>query len=308
MNYSCPGCKYLNKNTFLKEDAFLKCKVCLNDSEIVSDPKIKYLLDTFKYHTRLGFTCNLCARFIPFSKNEVKCPYPDCHFIGNPDSLKRTNHPLSNTEDNFNSKINPLLKTIDELISVIPYTSHDFTAHSKIIAYKAIKNLLIKDSGMFDYLINSSRKGGFQNKIFQEYIRLIENSFPFQIKKKNKSIVIDSLLDENLCLFDGISKFKAKVLSNLTIKNNTEEFYIGSKSGYYSQPYYIGKLLSILDENNNSLMNKVKEYSFSKIKLENIEPNINVTVIHLRVPPHYQIGGMSYINRARKDIIENVKK
>jgi hypothetical protein len=54
-------------------------------------------------------------------------------------------------------------------------------------------------------------------------------------------------------------------------------------------------------------MSAVKDYSFSKIRVQDIEPGTPVTVTHLRVPPHYQMGGMAYVNRIRKKIVERAK-
>ena len=51
-------------------------------------------------------------------------------------------------------------------------------------------------------------------------------------------------------------------------------------------------------------MHHVKDYSFSKIRMQDISPGMEVIVTHLRVPPHYQMGGMVYINRIRKKIVD----
>ncbi len=84
--------------------------------------------------------------------------------------------------------------------------------------------------------------------------------------------------------------------------------YIGSRKGSIAKPYYIGKLLSITDNKNKKpIIDFVKEYSFSKIKLKDISPGLDVTVSHLRIPPHYQMGGMVYINRIRKKIVDKAK-
>jgi hypothetical protein len=65
--------------------------------------------------------------------------------------------------------------------------------------------------------------------------------------------------------------------------------------------------LSVTDKlTKNPLLDKVTEYSFSKIKMKDIDPGTEVIVTHLRIPPHYQMGGMVYINRVRKKIIDRV--
>jgi hypothetical protein len=116
---------------------------------------------------------------------------------------------------------------------------------------------------------------------------------------------IESLLDENLSLFDGISNFDATINSKLEIKNNTKEYYIGNRKATYAKPYYIGKLLNVVDKkNNNQLLDNVIEYSFLKIKMKDVIAGTEVSVTHLRVPPHYQMGGMVYVNRIRKKIVD----
>jgi hypothetical protein len=175
-----------------------------------------------------------------------------------------------------------------------------------MLTYQAFANLLKKyPEQMVDYLLNESRSGGFQHKVFQEYIRLLEEALPFSFKKNKKLHKVETLLDDNLNLFDGISVFEGIVSEKLVIKNETREFYIGGRESKVSKPYYIGKLLGVIDKKDSSvLMDHVKEYSFSLIKMKDIEPGTEVIVTHLRVPPHYQMKGMVYVNRIRKKIVD----
>jgi hypothetical protein len=182
-----------------------------------------------------------------------------------------------------------------------------FTLKHKLFVYQAFKELLLEfPDEMVEYLMHSSRTGGFQHKVFQKYISLLESSFPFLIKKNKKIIKVDNLLDENLCLFDGISTFEGVVEDGL-IKNSTKEYYIGGRKASYAKPYYIGKLLNIIDNNGNCILSSVTEYSFSKIKIKDIVSGTPVVVTHLRIPPHYQMGGMVYVNRIRKNIVDEIK-
>ena len=195
---------------------------------------------------------------------------------------------------------------IDNNKILLFYNKSDIITHQKYLVYCAIDNLLDKyPDTMTDYLLNNSRSGGFQHKIFQEYIELLEQSLPLHFFIKNKEIKVSSLLDEHLSLFDGISVFNGVVLETLEIKNNTQEFYIGGRKATYAKPFYIGKLLQILDKKSTiNLKEKVIEYTFNKIKMKDIAPGTEVEITHLRVPPHYQMGGMAYVNRIRKDVVE----
>lgn len=212
-----------------------------------------------------------------------------------------------NNENNLNVKI--LKEIINSQKNVVEFSSSNLMLKQKLLAYQAIYNLLDQfPTEMTNYLLNDSRSGGFQHKIFQEYVMLLEKSLPFFVKIKKTSHKIESLLDVNLSIFDGISNFNSIINDKLIIKNNTSEFYIGGRKASYAKPYYIGKLLSVTDKKNNeSLNHNIVDYSFSKIKMKDVKPGTEVQVTHLRVPPHYQMGAMVYINRARKLIVDQTK-
>jgi hypothetical protein len=188
----------------------------------------------------------------------------------------------------------------------VPYSSSDFTIKQKQLVYQTFQQLLDEfPADMVGYLLNQSRSGGFQNKLYQRYVSLLESAMPFYVIKGGKEHKVVSLLDKNLSIFDGISVFETVVNEKSEIKNKTKEFYIGSRKGAYAKPYFIGKLLSVIDiDSKASLMSSVKEYGFFKISLEGVAPGTKVAVTHLRVPPHYGMGAMTYVNRIRKKIVE----
>ncbi len=322
-----------------------RCDECEASYKETLDPKERAFYKTFKYHNKKGYKCPDCDRFIPIPiyggiETTISCPYLDCCFVGELSLLKRMNHPSSQTnpeklyadvgvvhivdpDNGFHSiaidscskleekedllnKVKLLNDVIDSQSSSAPYNGSDFTLMHKILVYQAFKNILARSPDeMVDYLLHQSRTGGFQNKIFQEYIKLLEDSFPFCYKKGGKVYRIDSLLDPNLNIFDGISVFDAIVNNKLEIKNNTKEFYIGGRKASYSKPFYIGKLLNVINKNTREpLINNVINYGFSRIRMRDIVPDTEVSVTHLRVPPHYQMGGMVYINRIRKKIVD----
>jgi hypothetical protein len=327
--YLCPGCLFLGKNTYAHAYKYFNCKECLKQYSLTEDIKYKSLYKHFCNHALSGYKCPECFRFISKSaikNNKITCPYLDCSFIGDILALKSLRHPtdksnisiyastfkessLSKDNPNYlNDKAKILLNIIKEQSNELSYSNHNFTLKHKLLVYQAFENLLLKfQDEMISYLYDNSRRGGFQNKIFQEYISLLEKSMPFVIKKNNKVITIDNLLHESLCIFDGISTFTAKTNSKGIINNKTEEFYIGGRKASYTKPYYIGKILDIINSNTNeSILNNVVNYTFSKIKVRDIKPNTEVIVTHLRVPPHYQMGGMVYVNRIRQNIINKI--
>lgn len=280
------------------------------------------------------------------NSSTVSCPYFDCFFVGTVADLNKMHHPTSKSnpeklildEPLYNDSKSSLkdetpsheidahsqleiaedlqdkLETLQEIIETqsnnVLYSSSDSTVRHKQYVYQAISNLLEEfPAEMVGYLSNTSDSHcGFQHKIFQEYIRLLEESMPFFIRKNRKLHKISDLLDSELCLFDGISTFDATVSGSLSIRNGTTEFYIGGRKAAYTKPYYIGKLLDVMHRDTKApLIHLVKDYSFSRIRMQDIEPGTPVTVTHLRVPPHYQMGGMAYVNRIRKKIVERAK-
>jgi hypothetical protein len=342
--YLCPGCLFLGKEQLTSiVNKLFKCNECEDALRKAVDPKKIVFFRTFFKHNKNGYHCEDCDRFIPHPTDNspiISCPYFDCFFVGAWSSLRRMHHPTTQRnielltldatydgksslkdsvkseepdalaqielEESFTSKVKLLTDVIDYQSNNVPYSSSDFTIKHKYLVYQAFSNLLRSDPvSMVDYLLHHSRSGGFQHKVFQEYIDLLEKSLPFSFKKAGKIYKIESLLDADLNLFDGISTFKAIVTDKLEIKNGTTEFYVGGRKAAYTKNYYIGKLLSVVASVTNTVLtDQVVEYSFSKIKVRDIVPGTEVTITHLRVPPHYQMGGMVHVNRVRKKIVD----
>jgi hypothetical protein len=204
---------------------------------------------------------------------------------------------------------NSIKEIIQEYIDNVCYHANDVTLVHKRCSYQALSNLLNQyPTDMSNYLLGNSRKHwGVQHKLFQEYIKILEGSLPFIIIKGKTQYRVDSLLDDNLCLFDGISNFEAMVNEKLIVPNLTQEFYVGGRSSSYAKPYYLGKLLDIKNNYGISLMFCVQDYSFTKIHLRGVRPGMMVKVSHLRIPPHYGMGTMSYINRAKQTITKYLR-
>ncbi len=341
--YLCPGCLFLGSENFIEmSNNSFKCDECEAQLKLTVDPSRVSFFRTFFRHSKLGYHCSDCKRFIPHPLDNspmVSCPYFDCCFVGDWSSLNRMHHPSIQSnpeklildsasglrdalvaqeasaqskieiEEALQAKTKLLREVIEYQSNNVPYSSSDFTVKHKYLAYQAFDNLLKKyPVEMVNYLLNKSRSGGFQHKVFQEYTMLLEASLPFSFKKNNKFYTVDSLLDENMNLFGGISVFDGVVNERQIVKNNTQEFYIGGRKARIAQPYFIGKLLGVVNKKTKEpIMKHVVEYTFSLIKMKDILPNTEVTVTHLRVPPHYQMGGMVYVNRIRKRIVDRAQ-
>jgi hypothetical protein len=150
---------------------------------------------------------------------------------------------------------------------------------------------------MIKYLLFNSRSGGYQNKLFHKFIENMEQQIPFSCKKNNVNYKITSISDPRLNIFSGLDCFTS-IVNNNVIENNTSKFYIGGRKATYVKKYFIGKILSLTDLNGFNLIKNIKNYSFDKIYTYDIADFTKVKIQHLMVVPHYQMGGMLYINRA----------
>lgn len=338
-DYLCPGCLFLGKENVLTFHKTFNCDLCFYEFKRAKEPFWISFYETFKVHNKSGFKCPDCDRFIPQpldGSTEIVCPYISCFFVGEVSTLKSMHHPSSKSKleiysldlsknnlssheassldklqirEDLESKVKIISDAIDGMMYSLPFKNQNLVSKHKALICQAIKNILSSDPiDTVSYLLDNSRSGGFQHRIFQEYIKLLEESFPLFYQEKNKQSKIESLLDERLGIFEGISTFNGVVNEHATIKNNTQEFYIGGRKAAYAKPYYIGKLLNVLLEDNNlPVMNLVSNYTFSKIKINGLKTGTKVIVSHLRIPPHYQMGGMTYVNRVRKHIVDKSK-
>lgn len=327
--YICPVCVFFKKESILDHD--MTCHICTSVAKTNTNPKYKLLFDFFAKVQKSGFKCPDCKRFLQKQKNNIiSCPYLDCCYHGSVDGLVKIkcpsiaktiysskdeiisdNNPISLIEekDELTYKVSLIKEIIQSQSNNIVYCSSNFTTKHKQLIYRSILELLIEyPQEMVAYLLDNSRSGGFQHKIFQRYISMLEKELPFAFLKRKKVYRVESLLDDNLDIFKSIETFTATIDDNLKVKNNTENIYIGGRKASYVKPFYIGKLLSVVDnQSKKSYIDNVIEYSFSKIKFKDIQPGTKVKVTHLSISPHYQMGPMAHINRIRKKIIEKVK-
>jgi hypothetical protein len=197
------------------------------------------------------------------------------------------------------------IKDIINNISVsLSFVSCNYTVQQKILMCQSFIEVLEEyPDEMSQYLIKGVRGSALQNKIFKKYLSLLENSLPFTYTKGKDKYVINSITDKNLNIFIDTQEFEQFVNSHFKIKNNTQEIYIGGRKASYVKPYYIGKLLDVIDiKRQTSILNKVDDYTFSYVKINDVAPGTKVKVVHLAIPPHYQMGPMVYLNRIKTEI------
>lgn len=278
---------------------------------------------------------------------QIICPYTDCAFVGFISTLKPMAHPVSSkikptnslqelifndgssgltkqdlleddnrpdteifVSESFETELNTLKEVIKEQLSLIRRTNSSSTLHQKLLMYEAFDSMTDQmPYEMVSYLVHRKQNADFpiQSRIFQEYIKLIQNVLPIEIIKNGKKHTIVSLTDPLMSLFTGFSEYEAIVDENECIPNNTKELYVGERQFKCYGPCFIGKLIDVVDQNSGeSLLSNVIEYSFVKIKIANVEPGTQVLVKHFRIPSHYEMGSLVYLQRARKKIVDRV--
>ena len=358
----CPGCKYLLKKEYLQPFGKLwKCPACYEQTQIIDGEIAKSnesmsiklemkskLFKAFAFHSKTGYRCPECSRFIPESSNGVYgivCPYPDCSYFGDVRNLEKMIHPVSLTRRNnlslqtpidekhqiqelivshnieaecriqasetFIEELNLLKQVVDNQLDLVNRTNCIGTKLQKALMYEAYRNIINKfPEEMVSYLVHRKQSADFplQAKIFQEYVGLMQDSLPYTIIQNNKEYEVMSLLDPKISLFDGISVFDANVRFDYTIPNNTAECYMGGRKFKNYGPCFIGLILDIEDKNKNiSIKEEIKEYSFVQIKMKNtVEAGTPVTVKHYRMPSHYEMGSLVYLQRTRKKIVDKI--
>lgn len=198
----CPGCKFLLKREFLEPFGdFWKCPECSDELRRV-DNEIKTYSETegeafimrleskarlyraFAIHSRRGYRCSDCCRFIPESCNGehgIGCPYPDCDFFGKIECLERMAHPVGLTKqmnlslqtsiddggdgpdiqeafaadvvdpdihmevhENFEEEIVILKEVIAQQLQAVKRTNAAGTMLQKVLMYEAYSNMLDK--------------------------------------------------------------------------------------------------------------------------------------------------------------------
>ena len=361
----CPLCKIEgHKETLTYDGKQLRCDRCTSKLEdlkleLKKNPQSKSLqmrknaLQTFALHSRVGFRCFGCQRFIPKSSsidNFIVCPYVDCGECGESSLFFTMSHPVkmvynlnvsldnsSNTDPDkkdFNlSKVIPdsnissnpevafsfkkdyikykelISNTISSQKKLIKRTNPSGTLVQKSLMYDAFKEITEQSpEDMIRYLCHKKHltSDPLQFRIFQRYVSLIEDYLPFTMIKAGRKIDIYSLTDPELSLFEGLSEFNSVVKDDGVIPNETKEEYIGGRKYKNYGPCFIGKLISVNDESTKkSYLNKVNYYTFSKIDTS-LPPGTKVEVKHFRIPSHYEMKSMVFLQKIRKQLVESI--
>jgi len=371
----CPAAKFLNRKEFLNQEGrLLRSQFCTEELERAKEEieilKVKKdkiplehqmlmklearsrLFRAFSLHSRRGYRCPECNKFLPESINGpygISCPYEDCIFSGTLPMLERMAHPVGLTQrndlslqtpisdadrdskqiqdtfvsevidadvqmevsENFQQEYSVLSKVIDEQVEAIKRTNAAGTMIQKLRMYEAYGNMLNKyPEDMVSYLVHRKQNADFpiQSRIFQEYVMLMQDTLPFEIKRGDDVYDVLSLTDPNISLFLGVSEFDATVRSDYTIPNCTTESYIGGRKFKDYGPCFIGMIIDVVNrDTGESLKDYVNEYSFVQIKVQTcVKVGTPVKVTHYRMPSHYEMGSLVYLQRTRRRIVDRI--
>jgi hypothetical protein len=365
----CPACKLLGVRSILnaQSGALHHCSHCANEiSRYENDQRQGKGIDArrlalhrkFVAHSRKGYRCPECERFIPASLESrfaIICPYNDCDWSGHAEVLSTMSHPVcwgskesatldseiappgslnssasGNTSSSFKDLIEDgaasvdfkilvsqnmerdlkiLQSTIAGQIAQVKMMGSQVTMTQKLAMYNAFDQLTKScPEEMVHYLVHLRQNSDsqIQVRIFQAFIRNLEDALPFEIKKDGELKEIVSISDPELNLFAGVSEFTATVKNNGSIPNNTIETYTGGREFTSFGAYFLGKLVSVTDKKTGRcLMNQVTSHTFGRID-STIKPETEVVVKHLRVPPHYELGGMVFLQRIRRSLVDKI--
>ena len=184
-------------------------------------------------------------------------------------------------------------------------------AIKKLTMYRAFLNIMLSSpDDMVRYLCHLQSRGDvpLQSRIFQEFVKLIENSLPFKILRQGREHTIYDITDPRLNIFHGSSIFEAVIPENRIIKNGTKERYIGGREQKDYGSNLIGLLDDVVDvENEKSYIDEVVSYTFSSIQMsKNVSVGTKVKVHHLSIPAHYEIKGLVQLQRIRSKVVDSV--
>src|SRR5690606_4475870 len=89
---------------------------------------------------------------------------------------------------------------------------------------------------------------------------------------------------------------------------NTVERYVGGDEFKDYGPCFIGMIIDVINKKTGkSIKDNVVNHSFAQINVNmDVEPGTNVIVKHFRLDSHYELGGLVFLQRARKRIVNSV--
>ena len=334
LNFVCPACREFKiREILIKENNKLICRNCTiqietiekelielkvlenENQEINSNNKIKilekklYFLKVFYNHSKKGFKCFKCKKFIPDSYKGKTCPYLKCREILDKEEIVNKNHPVTFCKRQFVSINNAVSKYSDdkkdfsEKYCNMNGNAYDLlsTEEEKKNELKKIKDIINKQKKtngntrkipikismyeafdaaleefpeeMVNYLVNGGQNGdvSIQAIIFQKFVDIIISKLPIIVFIKGIQIKINDLLDDRLNIFNGKRKFTSFMDHNLIIKKVSQFRIDDGIEIEDNSDNFIGKISKIINSKGEDVSHLIDSYSFSNIKMQNSE-------------------------------------
>lgn len=194
-----------------------------------------------------------------------------------------------------------LKNIINDLKIKFEFNCHSYSKKLKILCLEMFEQEINQNpEKIFNYLI-AGGYGSFQHDLLFSYFKIIEENLPISYIKNKENIIINNIYDPRLNFFSNISKFSARLNSNLELKNNSPEIYVGGVKATVIKNHFIGKLISVKTDGKD-IMNLITKKSFHNIYFKDLKPGINVDIEHLSILPHYGIGALGIINKIKNQI------
>ena len=206
----CPGCKSIGRREFLIQGSRTwSCTFCTEEVHRLEIESNKSLLSeaafkmhrVFSIHSRTGYRCPECVRFIPESINGffgIACPYNNCGFFGEVADIDKMAHPVGLTMKNnislqtkagedgsleiqdlfesggINSDVeieirqsiindmNILTSVISDQVNGVKRTNSSSTMMQKLLMYEAYQRMIKKyPEDMISYLVHQKQNADF---------------------------------------------------------------------------------------------------------------------------------------------------
>lgn len=194
-----------------------------------------------------------------------------------------------------------LKNIINDLKIKFEFNSHSHSKKLKILSLEMFEYEINQNSKkIYDYLVGSGY-GSFQHDLLFSYLKIVEENLPIIYIKNKETVIIDNIHDPRLGFFSTISKFSTKLNSNLELKNNSPEIYVGGIKATVIKNHFIGKLISVKTDGKD-ITNLIVNKGFHNISFKDLKPGTNVDVEHLSILPHYGVGALGIINKTKNQI------
>jgi len=321
----CPYCRSRGgqREVLAKDGDGLRCARC---TALARSSRGRAI---FAWHSRLGWKCPMCRGFIPRSVSSgesVTCPHYGCVFHGLTISLTDKRHPVTSVtapapaslevvapvaspadaharlevRETYESELRAVKGVVEGQLRLAQRAGGQ-RGLIRRLAHWTFFSLVESDPIlMVSYLAHRRLPSGvsIQARVFQRFVDIVSSSLPIPLWGDGERTTL-----EDSGIFAGRSEFVARAHDGF-IPNLTQERYT-TGTGNDLGRCFIGHLLGVENqETGENMMPRVKEYTFARVWGD--FPDGPMRVSHLRLFPHYELGPLVALQRARRRIVDRV--